>query len=214
MRAQYEPLSKLVGLPRNPKAHNLGDIHQSIDRFGFVSRIVINDVTNHILAGNGRVDTLRQKKLSGQSPPEGVEDRGDDWYVPTDRVSIPEKQEEALAVALNKIGENEWDDKMTASVLSDLAAKDDLQGTGFDGEELDFLLKKITPRKDLGNVGDEILSKYREEKENWRWVRVKVTADTYDRWHNARNNMKTLENDDDFVDFLLNLLTDELIEAL
>ena len=96
MLAQLEPLSKLISLPRNPKAHNLGDIHQSINRFGFVTRIIVNDVTNHIIAGHGRVNTLRQKKLAGEQPPDGIEVRPDDWYVPTDRIEIPEKEEEAL----------------------------------------------------------------------------------------------------------------------
>lgn len=212
MKAQLEPLSKLVGLPRNPKLHNLGEIHQSIDRFGFVTRIVINDVTNHIIAGHGRVDTLRQKKLEAQSPPEGIEVRDNEWYVPTDRINVPQEEEEALAIALNKIGENEWDEVKTSMILTELASKEQLEGTGFDEDEVDYLLKRILPKEDLGYVSDEILEKYKEEKEHWRWLRLNITDEVYDKWHETIKRAKM--NDDQFVDLLLSLVDDRLLEAL
>jgi hypothetical protein len=214
LKANHEPLSKLVGLPRNPKLHNLGDIHQSINRFGFVNRILINDTTNHIIAGHGRVETLRQKKVTNQKPPIGVEVRPDDWYVPTDRIEIPEDEEEALAIALNKIGENEWDDVLTAQILADLAAKDNLQGTGFDGDDVDYLLRKAMPHQPSETISDEDLNKYREERSHWRWLRLHITEDSYDKWHEVKDRLKTIENDDQFVDMLLNLLDEELIEKL
>lgn len=214
MKANVEPLSRLVGLPRNPKLHNLGDIHQSISRFGFVNRIIINSTTNHIISGNGRVETLRQKKVANEKPPTGVEARPDDWYVPTDRVEIPEEDEEALAVALNHIGENEWDDVMMAQVLSDLAATDNLEGTGFDGDDVDYLLRKTVPHKPSDNVTQEELDKYLEKRSEWRWLRLHITNDSYYRWHEVKDRLNTIENDDEFVDLLLNLLDEELIEKL
>jgi hypothetical protein len=214
MKPQYEPLSKLVGLPRNPKLHNLGDIHMSIDRFGFVHRVIINDTTNHILAGHGRVEALRQKKAIGEPAPDGVKVKPDDWYIPTDRIEIPEEQEEALAIALNKIGENEWDDMKTLQILADLAAQDDLEGTGFDGEDVDYLLKKTSPREQSEYVTDEDLEKFAEDKSHWRWLRLRIMEDTYDRWHDVMKRMKAIENDDQMVEMLLNLLDDNLIERL
>jgi hypothetical protein len=214
MKAQCEPLSKLIGLPRNPKLHNLGEIHMSIDRFGFVNRIVINDTTNHLIAGHGRVEALRQKKLLNESAPKGVEVKPDDWYVPTDRIEIPESEEEALAIALNKIGENEWDDDKTAQILADLAAKGELDGTGFDGEDVDYLLKKTAPRPESEYVTDEDLEKYAEEKSHWRWLRLRIMEDTYDRWKDLKARMKKIENDDQMVELLLNLLDDNLVERL
>lgn len=203
MKASYEPLTKLVGLPRNPKLHNLGDIHQSINRFGFVNRILINDTTNHIIAGHGRVEALRQKKVTNDKPPIGVEVRPDDWYVPIDRIEIPEDEEEALAIALNKIGENEWDDVLTAQILADLAANDNLQGTGFDGDDVDYLLRKTMPHQSSETLSDEDLNKYREERSHWRWLRLHITEDTYDKWYELKDKL-TIENDDQFVDMLLN----------
>lgn len=214
MEARYEPLSKLVGLPKNPKLHNLGDIHQSIDRFGFVNRIIINDVTNHIIAGNGRVETLRQKKVNNESAPYGIVVKPDDWYVPTDRISIPAEEEDALAIALNRIGENEWDSARTVEILSALAAKGELAGTGYDEEEVDYLLKITTPRTVSPVLSDKELESYREEKTRWRWIRLHVMEDTFERWQNLKARLNNFDNDDQIIEFLLNLVSDEVLDVL
>lgn len=142
-----EPLSKLNRMPRNPKAHDLGDIHTSYNRFGFAQRIVINDETGRIVAGHGRVDTLQQRKAMGLKRPEniGIDEETGEWLVPADHISIPEHEEEALAVALNRIGEGLWNRELQAQVLSDLAASgpDGLYGTGFDTDDLDQLLRDL-----------------------------------------------------------------------
>lgn len=214
MKAQFEPLSKLVGLPRNPKLHNLGDMHQSIDRFGFVNRVIINDVTNHIIAGNGRIETLRQKKASGEKPPKGIVEKQDDWYVPTDRISVSDEEEDALAIALNRIGENEWDAVRTAEILSNLAAKDELQGTGYDREEVDYLLKITAPRELSQTVTEEEMANYREEKQHWRWIRLHVMEDTFERWQELKIKLKSFDNDDEIVELLIGLAEDDLVNAL
>ena len=213
MRAALEPLSKLVGLPRNPKLHNLGDIHQSIKRFGFVKRNIVNDTTNHVIAGNGRIETLRQQKLSNEPAPAGIEVRPDDWYVPTDHISVPEDEEEALAIALNRIGENEWDDIKTSKILSDLAAQDKLDGTGYDGDDVDSLLKKIAPRG-MGNVTKEDMDAYNEEKSHWRWIRLNIKEEVYEHWQEVKSSASSIKDDNEFVEFLLNLVSKELLEIL
>ena len=204
----FEPLSKFVSLPRNPKAHNLGDIHQSLNRFGFVGVVIVNDITNHVLAGHGRIEALRQKKASGAKVPDGIRVQPDDWYVPTERVNIPEKEEEALAIALNRIGENEWDNAKTAQILADLAAEERLDGTGFDGDDVDYLLKLTTPKEP--EKTDEELEAYRKEKSHWKWLKVHVTEDVYDSWLDTKERLK-IDNDDEFVELLLGLVEDYLL---
>jgi len=208
----FEALSKFVSMPRNPKAHNLGEIHQSLNRFGFVGIIIVNDVTGHIIAGHGRVEALRQKKAAGAQAPKGIEVRQDDWYVSSEHISVSQKEEEALAIALNKIGENEWDNAKTAQILADLAAEDNLEGTGFDGDDVDYLLKLTSPKEE--RVSEEDLAAYREEKSHWRWLRLNVTEDVYDRWHEYKKRLKTIDNDDQFVELLLNLVEDDLLDVI
>ena len=62
MRADTLPLSQIERLTRNPKAHDLGTLHRSMDRFGYLERIVINETTGRMIAGHGRCETLTQKK--------------------------------------------------------------------------------------------------------------------------------------------------------
>ncbi len=142
-----EPLSKLNRMPRNPKAHDLGDIHTSYNRFGFAKRIIINDGTGRIVAGHGRIDTLQQRKAMDMERPDniGIDEETGEWLVPADHISIPEGEEEALAFALNRIGEGLWDREEEARVLSDLAASgtEGLYGTGADTDYLDQLLRDL-----------------------------------------------------------------------
>lgn len=134
------PLNEIVRLRRNVKSHDLGAIHQSYGRFGFLERIVVNRVTGRLLHGHGRVDALQQMKASGKGPPPGIEAQGDGWLVPADYVELPE-EEEAAALALNRLTElGGWNDEALAAVLSDLAAQDLLAGTGFDEDDVDSLL--------------------------------------------------------------------------
>jgi len=170
LRATLEPLAKLKRLPRNPKMHDLGEIHTSISRFGFLERIIVNDVTGRLIAGHGRIDALQQKKAVGQGPPENVEERGGQWLVPADHVNIPESEEEAAAIALNRLGEaGGWDDALLAQVLSDLAAENEreLEGLGFDADDLDELLAGLAPLETVADPGAQV-DKAEELQEKWQ----------------------------------------------
>lgn len=145
------PLDEIVRLRRNAKSHDLGALHVSFTRWGFLERIVVNRVTGRLLHGHGRVDALQQMKASGREPPPGIEAGGDGWLVPADYVELPEEEEEAAALALNRLTElGGWDDEALATVLADLAAQDLLEGTGFDGDDMDKVLQRIT--FDLENI--------------------------------------------------------------
>ena len=96
MRADTVSIAEIQKLPRNPKAHDLGTLHRSMDRFGYLERVVINDITGRLLAGHGRIEALGQKKLSGQEPPEGVTAQNGDWMVPVDYVNVDPDEENAL----------------------------------------------------------------------------------------------------------------------
>jgi len=148
MRASLESLSRLeeMGLPRNAKDHDIGEIHDSFERFGYIERVVLNEETGHIISGHGRVMSLLQDKRRGIAPPEGVVVEGEDWLVPSDWVSIAEGEEEAAAIALNRLVERGgWDEPRLAEVLSDLAQRGEemLRGIGFDSDDLDELLARL-----------------------------------------------------------------------
>ena len=82
IQVRYLPLSRLARAPRNPKSHDLDVINDSIKRFGFVNRVVINEKTGRIVAGHGRIDTLQRAKTAGKQPPDRIFERDGDWFVP------------------------------------------------------------------------------------------------------------------------------------
>lgn len=146
LRIEYMDLAELVRAPRNPKQHDLGAIHTSIARFGFVSPIILDERTGRLLAGHGRLDSLQAAKASGSKPPDRIEAQDGTWHIPVVRgiASKSDQEAEAYLVADNRTVElGGWDDAALASLLSDLAAQDALAGTGFDGEDVDALLKRL-----------------------------------------------------------------------
>lgn len=155
LRIEYLPIKKLLRAPRNPKQHDLGALHESFGRNGYIAPIIINDATGRIVAGHGRLDALQQLKASGAPAPDRVQVTKTDWLVPVVRGVNFASDADAEAYV---IGDNQltmlggWDDAALAQMLSDLAAQDSLLGTGFDSDDLDNMLR------DLGQNGQEGLT--------------------------------------------------------
>jgi DNA modification methylase len=129
-------------LPRNAKDHDIEAIGESMYRWGFLEPILINTRTSHLLSGHGRVETLKEMQSTGNPPPHGIElDKKDhEWLIPCRRVDVAEDEEEAAALALNKLVEKGgWDDEKLLIVLEDLHASKKMEGTGFTLEELEDL---------------------------------------------------------------------------
>lgn len=148
-RFRYLPLSRLVPLPRNAKAHDAGLIATSMERWGYLSPIIVNETTGHDIAGNGRVETLLTLQRLGHDRPAGIALAPDgDWLVPAYLVSVPERDEAAAALSLNKVQEaGGWDGAVLADVLTALAEQGDasLDGTGWDRDDLDDLMRALAP---------------------------------------------------------------------
>jgi len=148
MRADMLPLADIKRLPRNAKLHDLEKIHQSIERFGFLERVVINETTGHMIAGHGRCEDLEARKAAREEPPEGIEKNGTDWLVPVDYVSVLPGEENAAAIALNRLTETGgWETGALAELLSEIAASDDddpFRGIGYDAADLDAMLAELT----------------------------------------------------------------------
>mgnify|MGYP001594943060 CR=1 FL=1 len=146
------PLGEVKRFPRNPKQHDLGLLHRSLSRFGFVNPLIVNEATGELLAGHGRLDTLEQRKAEGKPPPSGIEARDGEWLVPVVRgVSLKGKEAEAFSVADNQttiIGG--WSEQALADILQEI----DLDGVGFDAEDLERLLQDLQG-PDLGPELDE-----------------------------------------------------------
>ena len=117
--AAYNPRKTLA-----PGDVEYEQIKQSILTYGMVEPVVWNKQTGNVVAGHQRLIVLADL---------GHED------VSTSVVDIPEAQEKALNIALNKIS-GEWDDEKLAALLEELSADADemlLSLTGFTEEEFD-----------------------------------------------------------------------------
>ena len=156
------PLDDLIALERNPKDHDIGELSASMDRFGFLERILVNETTGRTLAGHGRIDTLKIKRQRGAEPPDGVVIKDNVWLVPADFTNVKESEEEAVAIALNKLTERGgWNEQTLFSVLSDLANQGEhmLSGIGFDLSDVDVLREQLE-KEGVFDIPDEELENY------------------------------------------------------
>lgn len=144
-RIEYMPLSKLAksGAKRNPKEHDIGAISVSVEKHGYVEPIVMDDRTSRLVAGHGRIETLQALKKEKKTPPDGVKVEKGEWLVPVARgwASKNDAQAEAYLLASNRLVElGGWNIDELEAVLSDLATDKALDGSGYDGDDLDRLL--------------------------------------------------------------------------
>lgn len=144
---EYRPLREIEFAPRNPRDHDLGALHSSLDRFGaFTSPVLQNEATGRLVAGHGRVKALRQRQEAGGAPPRYVRPENGDWLVPVVRgLSFASEQEaEAYLLADNRITNLATDDDaMLAQMLQELAEQSSLEGTGYDTDDLDDILARL-----------------------------------------------------------------------
>jgi ParB-like chromosome segregation protein Spo0J len=153
MRLEYLPLDELVRWPRNPKDHAHDAIAESFGRFGFVEPMVLDERSGKLVAGHGRLDTLQSLKSRGDHPPAGIRALNGRWYAPVIRgIAFKDDAEaESYLLASNRLVElGGWDEKGLSAMLADLAAQQRLDGTGFDKDDVDDLLRRLSgtePRK-------------------------------------------------------------------
>lgn len=155
LHIDYLPLNALQVAARNPKRHELVQLAGSINRFGYVEPIVLDERTARMVAGHGRRESLLQMRDAGDAPPAGIRIEGADWLVPVVRgwSSKSDKDAEAYLVASNRHVElGGWDDPALAAMLQDI----DLEGTGFTQDDLTALLDDIALPTELDGDPNEV----------------------------------------------------------
>ena len=118
--AEYNPRIELKpGMPEYEKLKN------SIQEFGYVEPIIVNDRTGKVVGGHQRINVLKDL---GYKEVEVV------------HVDLDDAHEKALNVALNKVSGN-WDAEKLENLLRDININTDLdiEFTGFDSDELDTI---------------------------------------------------------------------------
>lgn len=140
------PLDQIVPASRNPKGHALAEIRASMDRFGFLEPLLMDERTGRLVGGHGRLETLADAEAAGLDRPEGVEVVSGSWFVPVTRgwSSTDDLEAEAALVALNHLTElGGWNNQDLSTMLADLRAGPGLVGTGYTSQSLDVLLASL-----------------------------------------------------------------------
>lgn len=143
-RLDYQDLDTITPAPNNPKEHQIDSVRASIDRFGYVAPMIIDDRTGRLVVGHGRLESLKARRDAGETPPEGI--RIDDtgrWLAPVIHgwASRSDADAAAYLVADNRHTElGGWDHQALADLLEEIGDPDLIELTGWDPADLDELL--------------------------------------------------------------------------
>jgi hypothetical protein len=164
---KYVPMGTIELADRNPKQHAYDAIAASIQRFGFVSPLIMNESTNKLLAGHGRLLALRQLHDAGEAPPAKIEVAvGGDWLVPVvSGVSFDSVlSAEAYLVADNRLTDlGGWDNTVLIELLGEFEDVGIMGDVGYNDEDFSELLASIVDvddtdlpcvDEDCSNIGD------------------------------------------------------------
>ena len=152
-RFAVRALDDLHGADRNPKRHAGERIRASLRRFGIGEWPVVDDRTDRMVAGHGRVNELRNLERAGGAPPKGVTltEQGR-WQVPvTLWTSADDAEAETYLLTSNQSTiAGGWDTDALIGELEGLHAIDPqlVVDAGFIGAELDRLLAGAAPPDD------------------------------------------------------------------
>src|SRR5215471_6350671 len=147
-RIELMPLDSLLSQERNARGHDPETLDASMNRFGYLQSVFLDERTGRILAGHGRRDQLMLKRDAGEPPPSDVMvdiDTGE-WLVPVERgwSSRDDNEAEAAGIALNRVGEGRWREDELWQMLNDISQQDHgLDGIGYTNSDLEEMLAAI-----------------------------------------------------------------------
>lgn len=162
---EYMPIDSITLATRNAKRHNRTGIVNSIRTEGFIDALVIDQRTNQLIAGHGRLEALRWMRDNNEPAPAGIETADTTWLVPvqTGWASRDDHHAAAATIALNRwVERGGWDNAMLHEILAELDEYDDdlLSVAGYSTEDLDQLIKRSDealaefPSPDLDSFAD------------------------------------------------------------
>lgn len=174
---EHLPLTGIPRALRNPKAHVIGELRKSIEKFGVTSAGLLDERTGRLVAGHGRLAALDAMRADGVTPPDGVTDDDGEWLVPIVRgwSSRSDAEADAYLIADNRLSEKGgWDDRMLPEVLDDLADIDPdlLELTGYSRTDLDDMIAAFGEPPSLDDLEKEYGDP--DDTDLWPVLRFKV----------------------------------------
>lgn len=164
-KVTYDRLHLFQFDEENPKEHNIGEIVQSIKRFGFIELPVVNDTTGFLVAGHGRVTALQFMYKDAEELPKYIEVEKDtqEWLVPTLHVTFDTDIEaKAYLIASNTLTiDGGWNEAKLLEMLAEIdAITQNLSGIGFDSDDITDMINNqddpLTFDDDMGQESNYI----------------------------------------------------------
>jgi len=156
-RLDYQDLDSIEPAPNNPKEHQINPLRASIDRFGYVAPMIIDDRTGRLVVGHGRLESLKARRDAGETPPEGIQtDDTGRWFAPVIHGWASRSDADAAAYLVLDNRQTElggWDYQALANLLEEIGDPDLIELTGWDPADLEDLLAN-TDDDDDPNSGD------------------------------------------------------------
>lgn len=135
-------------IKKGSKKYN--NLKNSLEEFGYVEPLVVNEIKNRLISGHQRLNILR--------------DLGNE-EVEVSVVHIEDEvREKALNIALNKI-KGKWDSKKLADVLRDIDDEWNALDLGFEESDIAEFLKNDDDLSIDGNCADEMDANIKLRKE-------------------------------------------------
>ena len=164
------PVAGLKPYDENPRRGNLDVIVESLTHHGQYRPIVVRAKTFEVLAGN---HTLAAAKELGWTE------------IAATFVECTDDQAARIVLVDNRSADlGAYDDEVLAHLLAGLP---DLDGTGFDADDLATLLALNDPQMPSDDL-DAVLAE--GDQDLWPWVHAQLDPETYARF-------QTVEGDDD-----------------
>lgn len=123
------PVESVQRWPGNPRQGDAGAIALSLRRFGQQKSIVVQESSRSVAAGNHMRDAAMALHWS---------------HIAATISPLDDREAEAYLIADNRTAElGSYDDDLLGELLGKMAREGNLQGTGYDGEDVDRFLRDV-----------------------------------------------------------------------
>jgi ParB-like chromosome segregation protein Spo0J len=155
---RYVDVSEIQPHPRNPRQGDIGLISQSIDHNGFFGAVLVQKATGNIVVGNHRYHAAVQQGFQ---------------QIPALIAELTDEEAERIMLVDNRANDMaDYDENQLATLLREMLERDgSLDGTGFDGSDLDDLLGRLEgePPLEFGKYDEDIDTEHRCPKCGYEW---------------------------------------------
>ena len=165
------PIDDLQPYPDNPRQGDVGKLCQSLQLNGQYRPIVVNRRDNTVLAGNHTWKAARQLGWD---------------HIAATFVDVDDDQARRIVLVDNRSNDlATYDDQALADILTGIVADVGpigLDGTGFDGDDLDDILRMIDGPPDLDDLADEY-DPDGDPDSNYAVLKLKVPPHVQSEWN-------------------------------